>query len=124
MQRRSHLPAFEFWTAYLEAWLDRRTGDMHPDVSLGPLKIQDDPEAVFQQGWLLCDAGDFGRGLEHVARAVAKGYFVAPTLARSSHFDPLRSRADFKRLLAEATAGRDRAQQAFREAGGARLLGV
>ncbi len=124
MRRRSHLPAFESWTAYLEAWLDRRTADMYPNVSLGRLKIQDDPEAVFQEGWLLCDAGDFGRGLEHVARAVAKGYFVAPTLARSSHFDPLRSRPDFKQLLSEAAAGRDRARQAFRDAGGARLLGV
>ncbi len=49
--------------------------------ALGDLKIMDDPEAIFQEGWLLCDVGEHERGLGHLRRAVAKGYFVAPTLA-------------------------------------------
>ncbi len=40
------------------------------------LKIQDDPEAIFQEGWLLCDVGEHEQGLAYLRRAVAKGYFV------------------------------------------------
>jgi hypothetical protein len=91
--------------------------------ALSALKIQDDPEAIFQEGWLLCDAGEHERGLGHLRRAVAKGYFVAPTLSGSRHFDALRTDPAFQELLAEAEAGRQRALAAFREAGGERLLG-
>jgi hypothetical protein len=54
---------------------------------------------------------------------VAKGYFVAPTLAGSRHFDALRGDVRFQELLAKAEAGRNRARAAFREAGGELLLG-
>jgi hypothetical protein len=56
-------------------------------------------------------------------RAVAKGYFVAPTLSSLPHFDALRDDPAFQALLADAEAGRQRALLAFREAGGERLLG-
>ena len=91
--------------------------------SLNALKIMDDPEAIFQEGWLLCDVGEHERGLGHLRRAVAKGYFVAPTLAGSRQFDALRSEPAFQELLAQAEAGRQQALAAFREAGGERLLG-
>ena len=123
MRRASHLPAFRSWTEYLMAWLDRRPGGMVDDPSLGPLKIDDDPEAIFQEGWLLCDAGDYERGLDYLRRAVSKGYFVAPTLSGRPQFDPLRGRPDFQAILAEAEEGRRRALGAFVEAGGNRLLG-
>jgi len=90
---------------------------------LGGLKIMDDPEAIFQEGWLLCDVGEHERGLDQLRRAVAKGYFVAPTLSGSRAFDPLRSEPAFQTLLAEAEAGRQQALAAFRDAGGERLLG-
>ena len=32
-------------------------------AGLGVLKIQDDPEAIFQEGWLFCDVGEHARGL-------------------------------------------------------------
>jgi hypothetical protein len=54
---------------------------------------------------------------------VAKGYFVAPTLAASPSFDALRDDPAFRELLAEAQAGRQQALDAFREHGGERLLG-
>jgi hypothetical protein len=54
---------------------------------------------------------------------VAKGYFVSPTLASRRQFDALRGDPAFQTLLEEAEAGRRRALAAFREAGGARLLG-
>ena len=87
------------------------------------LAIMNDPEAIFQAGWLLCDVGERERGLDHLRRAVAGGYFVAPTLAGSPQFDSVRSDPVFQGLLAQAEAGREEALAAFREGGGERLLG-
>ncbi len=120
----SRIAAFGRWTDYLQAWLDRRPSEMVAGIAgLSDLKIQDDPEAMFQEGWLLCDAGAHEQGLGHLQQAVAKGYFVAPTLSTLPHFDALRDHPAFQGLLREAEAGRQRALLAFREAGGERLLG-
>jgi hypothetical protein len=124
MRQMSRLAAFQTWTEYLMAWLDRRPADMLAHLSaISTLKIQDDPEAMFQEGWLLCDAGAHEEGLGHLQRAIAKGYFVSPTLSGSPHFDALRGDPAFQALVAEAEAGRQRALVSFREAGGERLLG-
>ena len=92
-------------------------------VSLSALKIQDDPEAIFLEGWLLCDVGEHERGLDQLRSAVAKGYAVAPTLSGSRQFDAMRSDSAFQALLAQAEASRLDALAAFRQAGGERLLG-
>ena len=106
------------------AWIERRPADMDlRPVSRSLLTILEDPEAIFQEGWLLCDIGEHERGLADLQRAVAKGYFVAPTLKKWPQFDPVRQDARFVQLLADAEAGRERALDAFREAGGERLLG-
>ncbi len=124
MRQASLLPTFRFWTDYLMAWLERRAADMLVGTSaFDDLGIMDDPEAIFQEGWLLCDVGEHERGLGHLRRAVAKGYFVAPTLAGRPQFDALRGDRAFQELLAEAEAGRQQALAAFRETGGERLLG-
>jgi hypothetical protein len=91
--------------------------------AFGPLKIQDDPEAMFQVGWLLCDVGEHEAGLVQLRLAVEKGYFVASTLSDRRQFDPLRGDPAFRALLEEAEAGRQRALAAFREANGERLIG-
>jgi len=120
----ARLPAFRSWTDALLAWLDRRPADMLAAVSaLGPLKIMDDPEAIFQMGWLLCDLGEHEPGLIQLRRAVAKGYSVTPTLSGSRSFDALRNDPAFQEFLAEAEAVRQQALRAFRESGGERLLG-
>jgi TolB-like protein len=124
MRQTIRLPAFQEWTDYLMAWLDRRPAEMHVKLQgISSLKIQQDPEAIFLEGWLQCEVGAHESGLENLQRAVANGYYAAPTLARSRHFDPLRSHPAFRALLAQASAGRQRAQTAFREGGGERLLG-
>ena len=83
----------------------------------------EDPEAIFQEGWLFSDVGEHERGLALVRQAVAKGYVVAPTLSRSPSFDALRDDPAFREVLSEAEAGRERASRAFRDSGGATLLG-
>jgi tetratricopeptide (TPR) repeat protein len=124
MRQPSRIAAFQAWIDYLESWLDRRASGMVDRLSVfKPLKIQDDPEAIFQEGWLLCDVGEHDRGMLYLRRAIDRGYFVAPTLSSRPQFDALRGRADFEALLADAEAGRQRALASFREAGGERLLG-
>jgi TolB-like protein/tetratricopeptide (TPR) repeat protein len=118
------IPTFETWAGFLEAWLDGRGRDMVAGLStLSGLKIQEDPEALFLEGWLLCDVGEHERALEHLQRAVSKGYFVADTLARSRRFEALRGEPAFQGLIERADAGRQRALKAFHDAGGEQLLG-
>ena len=122
--RRAHIPAFETWTEFLMAWLERRSADMLARMATWDgLTIRHDPEAIFQEGRFLCDLGEHRRGLDYLTRAVTKGYCVLPTLQRSGEFDALRDDPAFHALLAEAEAGRDRALMAFRDGGGPRLLG-
>jgi hypothetical protein len=110
---------------HLRAWLDRRGADMIDGLdAIRMLTVFDDPEAIFQEGWLLCDVGEFTQGLAYLERAVAKGYFAPDTLARRPQFAPLRGSPAFQSLLSDAEAGRQLALAAFREAGGERLLGA
>jgi serine/threonine protein kinase len=124
LRHASRIPTFDAWIEYLTAWLDRRPAEMIARMAgIGALKIMDDPEAIFQEGWLLCDVGEHERGLPHLRRAVAKGYTAAPALAGSRQFDALRGDPAFNEVLAKAEAGRRQALAAFEEAGGERLVG-
>ena len=110
MAPASSLQALQTWKAFLAAWLDHRLDDMRTgQAALGSLKIMDDPEAIFQIGWMLCDAGEFDGGVELLQRAVRRGYFVVPTLSRSPQFDGAREHPTFRALLAEAEAGQEHA---------------
>ena len=125
MRRQSRIPTFESWIDYLTSWLDRRRENMNTRRSqFTGLRIQEDPEAIFQEGWLLCDVGDYEMGLVFLQRAIAKRYYAVETLSSRSQFDALRSDPLFRSLVSEAEAGRDRALAAFRAAGGERLLGL
>jgi hypothetical protein len=124
LREQLRLPAFQVWGRYLMAWLRRDVDEMLLHMrNLGAYKVQNDPEAIFLQGWMACDVGQYDVGLEYLQRAVARGYSAAPTLADSRHFDPLRSSPLFMSTQADAEAGRRHAVVAFREAGGERLLG-
>ena len=91
--------------------------------SFGHLTVDQDPEAVFQQGWLLCDVGEFESGLAYLQRAVTKGYFVTATLRGRSQFDALRGEPEFLAIVEQAEAGRTRALTAFHAIGGERIMG-
>ena len=125
MRRASRIPIFESWIEYLLSWLEHRNVDMLATLSgFGTLKIHDDPEAIFQQGWLLCDVGEYEAGLSYLERAVRKGYFASPTLVERPQFDKLRQDPAFLALLEQAEAGRLRSLAAFRAGGGENLIGV
>jgi hypothetical protein len=124
LRQAPQLPVFQSYAETLLAWLERRRADMLASLpNVGALKIMDDPEAIFQEAWMLCDVGEHERSLAQLRRAVAKGYSVAPALSGSRAFDALRSNPAFQELLAEAEVGRQQALAAFRENGGERLLG-
>jgi TolB-like protein len=123
MTQRPRIQTFEVWTSHLSAWLNRRVDLMISTLdTMMPLKVFDDPEAIFQEGWLFCDIGEYARGLEYLQRAIGGGYFAAPTLAGWPQFDALRGVAAFQTLLATAEAGRQRALTAFRDTADELLL--
>lgn len=125
MSEIGRIPAFKPWLEFLLAWLERRPDGMRGlREAVSGVHIMEDPEAMFQEAWLFCDVGELEDGLAMVARAVRKGYFVSPVLAKAPAFDPLRADSAFQSLMIEAEAGRSRALAAFREAGGDRLLGL
>ena len=122
--RRAHIPAFQSWTEYLMAWLERRSADMLARMSVfDGLKIRDDPEAIFQEGRFFCDVGEHRVGVDHLRRAVSKGYWAVATLQHSREFDGVRATPAFEALLVDAVTGREGALAAFRDGGGERLLG-
>jgi eukaryotic-like serine/threonine-protein kinase len=125
MREHIRIPTFNTWLDHLTAFVERRAQAMLDRLAeIRPLKIQDDPEAMFTEGWLLCDVGEHAAGFESIRRAVTKGYFVAPTLKRAPQFDALRGDPAFAELVADAEAGRERAFATFRDNGGERLLGT
>jgi hypothetical protein len=124
MTQMARIPAFHVWTSYMQAWLDRRVPDMMAaHASLSALRIVSDPEAMFQLGTLFCDVGELAAGLQHIERAIAKGYYVVQSLERRTQFDAVRHQPAFQAALAAARDGRARSLTAFRDAGGERLLG-
>jgi serine/threonine protein kinase/tetratricopeptide (TPR) repeat protein len=125
MTQMANIPAFRAWTTYLLAWLERRVSDMIAARALfNPLRIMDDPEAIFQEGSLLSDAGEYARALEYLQRAVARGYYPVQTLSGGPQFERVRHEPAFQAVVSAAQTGRQQAFIAFREAGGERLLGA
>ena len=51
------------WTTCQPGWITGSRTWPAGDGRFERLKIQDDPEAIFQEGWLLCDVGEHARGL-------------------------------------------------------------
>jgi serine/threonine protein kinase/tetratricopeptide (TPR) repeat protein len=122
--KAAEVEAFRSYAAALEAWLEGR-GDVlvANSARLASLKIMEDPEALFQIGWMLCDVGETGPGLDLVRRAVDKSYAAATTLEIARSFDALRGHPAFEAVLGRARADRELGLADFRAYGGERLLG-
>jgi serine/threonine protein kinase/tetratricopeptide (TPR) repeat protein len=118
------IAAFRGWMVFLRAWIERNVQEMvSARDGMSFLKIVEDPEALFQEGWAFCEVGHPERGLDALRRALAKGYFAADALQRNPLFDGVRGDPRFQEILAAAIAGRDQALRLFRDRRGERLLG-
>jgi TolB-like protein len=82
-----------------------------------------DPEEIFFVGTQAARLG-MPEALTMLAQAVDAGYAAADTLARHPWIAPIRGEAGFADLLRRAEQARERALVAFRQAGGATLLGL
>ena len=119
------LPAWVAWLQAITAWIDRRPEGVLAGIqALDGMTIAEDPEGLFQVGWMLSDLGEREHGVAFLRRAVDRGFYAAPTLAASPAFDGLREDPAFLAVLADAEAGRGKALAAYREAGGEELLGM
>ena len=124
LREAARVRTFKAAVDQLMRWLDRGPAELRAGMSeFSLLTLSDDPEFMFRMGWMLCDVGDHEEGLVQLHSAVAKGYYVAATLAAARQFDPLRHDPRFQAIVAAAEAGRLQALTAFRDGGGARLLG-
>src|SRR4029453_8209958 len=119
------LPAWKGWLQAITAWVDPQ-----PEGVLGGIQaldgktIAEDPEGLFQVGWMLSDLGEREHGVRFLRRAVDRGFYAAPTMVASPAFDVLREDPGFLAVLADAEAARGKALAAYREAGGEELLGI
>jgi tetratricopeptide (TPR) repeat protein len=119
------LPAWAAWLQAITSWVDRRPEGVLAGVqSLYGMTIAEDPEGLFQVGWMLSDLGERSESVRFLRRAVDRGFYAAPTLAASPAFDGLREDPGFLSVLADAEAGRGKALAAYRQAGGEELLGM
>jgi len=119
------LPAWKAWLQAITAWVDRQPEGVLAGIqALEGLTIAEDPEGLFQVGWMFSDLGERGHAVVFLRRAVDRGFYAAPTMAASPAFDVLREDPAFLEVLALAEAGRGKALAAYREAGGEELLGM
>jgi len=122
--RENQIPIFLAYADFIQAWLERRPAEMEEwRAKMQGLKVLEDPEAMFQEGFMFCDAGDPDVGLDLLRRSITKGYFPPEKLARSTAFDAVRGTPEFQKILADAEAGHAQALEVFRQRGGERLLG-
>jgi hypothetical protein len=119
------LPAWAAWLQAITSWLDRKPEGVLAGIhALEGMTIAEDPEGLFQVGWMFSDLGEREQAVFFLRRAVDRGFYAAPTMAASPAFDVLREDPGFIAVLADAEAGRGKALAAYREAGGEELLGM
>jgi TolB-like protein/predicted Ser/Thr protein kinase len=82
-----------------------------------------DPEGRFYWVRHLSQMGRLDQALSELQRAVAGGYFCAPSLAIDPWLAPLRSQPQFEGIRREAEQRRQSALAAFHNAGGSKILG-
>jgi tetratricopeptide (TPR) repeat protein len=82
-----------------------------------------DPEGAYYLARQIAYLSDIGRATHALKIAVDGGYFCYPQMASDPWLDPIRSDAEFKRILNRAQALHQEAIEVFRAEGGPPMLG-
>jgi serine/threonine protein kinase/tetratricopeptide (TPR) repeat protein len=82
-----------------------------------------DPEGKYYLARQLAFLNDVDRATHMLNSTVDGGYFCYPQMASDPWLDPIRSDAEFKRMLSRAQALHQEALEVFKAEGGPRLLG-
>src|SRR5205085_670258 len=82
-----------------------------------------DPEGIFFAARNLVRAGAIEEGMDLLARSVHGGYHVPALMARDPWLDSVRGTPAFESLRREAEEGHRASVEAYRKAGGERLVG-
>ncbi len=83
-----------------------------------------DPEGLFYLSRHLSHLGQIEPALQLLERVVKGGYFCYPAMAGDPWLDPLRKRAEFKKMLARTEAQYRDGMGAFKRLSGEKLLGI
>ena len=83
-----------------------------------------DPEGLFYFGRHYAHLREARRALDTLASAVDGGFFCYPALLRDPWLDPIRTEAEFQRILERAETHYRAAVSGFHEADGHDVLGV
>src|SRR5207244_3964824 len=83
----------------------------------------DDPEGIFFGARGFARVGARDEALAVLAHVVERGFYCTPILLRDPWLDSRRGEPRFKEIVARADARSREAEEAYRKAGGERLLG-
>jgi eukaryotic-like serine/threonine-protein kinase len=123
--RASHPGGYRGWmVAAMEAALERRRADCLEALRQVRGSSFHDPEGLYFTARAHARIGETGEALASFRRVVDGGFHCPAAFLRDSWLDPLRAIPEFGDLVRRAEEGHRASVEAFRAAGGDRLLGV
>jgi len=108
----------------MQAALERRADPCVRDLEAMLATPFHDPEGLYMAARCLARVEARELALATFRRVVDGGFHVPFTFLRDPWLDPIRATPEFAELLRRADEGHRESERTFREAGGARLLGV
>jgi hypothetical protein len=120
---QSHMPLP--MQAFIGAWRAMLETNREESLDAAERCIQQylDPEGVFYMGLIMAHLGESERALTVLAECMDRGFSSAHVLRRNPWFEGLRPTAQFNELIKRADARFLEADDAYRSAGGPRVLG-
>ena len=111
--------------AFIGAWRAMLEGNRQESIDACERCIQHylDPEGVFYMGLIMAHLGESERALTVLSESMDGGFSSVHVLRSNPWFDGLRSTTQFKELIKRGEASFAEADEVFRSAGGAQVLG-
>jgi len=110
--------------AFITAWRAMFEDDHRESLRAAEQCIQQylDPEGVFYMGLVMAHLGESERVLTALSKSMDQGFSSVHVLRRNPWFDGLRSTTEFDELLRRSESRFLMAEEAYRNAGGPRVL--